>query len=59
MLTYAQAIEEFGISLANIMLEEEYNQFIRGVSKEIYNPEEYIDFDVDIKDTEYKYEKLY
>lgn len=30
MMNYSEAIEEFGIELADMMLECEYNEFIRG-----------------------------
>lgn len=29
-MSYTEAVEEFGVGLANMMLESEYNEFIRG-----------------------------
>lgn len=31
MLNYKEAIEEYGIEVADMMLEEEYNRYIRGL----------------------------
>lgn len=32
MMSFADAIDEFGIELADMMLETEYNQYIAGIS---------------------------
>ena len=59
MLNYKEAVEEFGIDIANCMLEEEYNQFIRGYGyisirrKKENEKQLFIIFDED------KYEELY
>lgn len=52
MLSYSQAIEEYGYTVPYMMLETEYNQFIAG-RKNKYSEEELLNMYYD-----YKNEKL-
>jgi len=46
MMSFADAIDEFGIELANMMLETEYNQYIAGISCHKSNPFDEIEFEM-------------
>lgn len=60
MLNYKEAIEEFGIEIADMMLEEEYNRYIRGMGyisnrkKRVTDETLYVNFE-----DNWEYEKLY
>lgn len=61
MLDYKQAIEEFGIDVADLMLETEYNRYIMGlgyISNKKKRPVTDETLYVDIEDN-WDYEKLY
>lgn len=60
MLSYKEAIDEFGTEIADMMLEEEYNRYIRGLGyislrkKRPLDETLYINFEDD-----WKYESMY
>lgn len=60
MLSYKEAIEEYGTEIADMMLEQEYNQYIRGLGyisirkKRPTDETLYINFE-----DNWDYEKLY
>lgn len=60
MLDYKQAIEEYGIEIADMMLETEYNRYIRGLGyisnrkRRVTDETLWVDFD-----DNWKYESMY
>ena len=60
MLSYKEAIEEFGIEVADMMLEEEYNRYIRGLGYISNRKKRPTDETIWISlDDNWEYEKLY
>ena len=59
-MNYKEAVEEFGVHIADMMLEEEYNRFIRGCGYISNRKKRATDENISVVfEDNWNYEKLY